>query len=390
MIRVVNARVILPDRELAQGSVTVDEDRIIAIDGTGSAHCQDIDCGGHWLLPGLIDLHCDAVEKEVAPRPSVLFPLPFAITQSDRKNALAGITTPFHAISFANDELGIRNNTTAAHAARTIHHHRGLVDNRVHCRYEITDAEGLEPLLALINEGAMDLLSFMDHTPGQGQFKSLDAYERYMMGAYKVSRDEARAAAQAKSVGAADALPRVEALAAAARNKGIPLASHDDDTPERVRTMQTLGGVMSEFPINLATAQAAHAAGLMTILGSPNVVRGGSQSGSMRALDAILDGCCDCLCADYHPATLLQAVMMLPQLGDISAVQAAALATVNPARAAGLSDRGEITVGKRADLILARFADGVATTQSTMVAGRLVLQAHAREHSASARACATA
>jgi len=380
MIRIVNVRAVLPDQVVNQASVTVADGRIVGIDDVAPVDCPELDGGGAWLLPGLIDLHCDAVEKEVAPRPSVLFPLTFAIAQCDRKNALAGITTPYHAISFANDELGIRNNHTAAQAARTIRAHRGLVDNRVHCRYEITDAEGLDPLLGLIHDGIMDLFSFMDHTPGQGQFKSLDAYERYMMGAYKISREEARASAEAKQAGAGDAAVRVERLAAAARDHGVPLASHDDDTPERIATMVALGGVMSEFPINLPTARAAHAAGLSTILGAPNVVRGGSQSGSMRALDAILDGCCDCLCADYHPATLLQAIMMLPELGDISPARAVALATANPARAARLDDRGTIEVGKRADLILVRrHGDGTALVETTIVNGRIVFSVSGRQ-----------
>jgi len=138
--------------------------------------------------------------------------------------------------------------------------------------------------------------------------------------------------------------------------------------------------VMSEFPINLPTARGARAAGLSTILGAPNVVRGGSQSGSMRALDAILDGCCDCLCADYHPATLLQAIMMLPELGDISPARAVALATANPARAARLDDRGTIEVGKRADLILVRrHGDGTALVETTIVNGRIVFSVSGRQ-----------
>ena len=374
MIRFVNAHVVLPGESIANGSVTIDDDRIAAIDAAAGAGCQDIDCGGAWLLPGLIDLHCDAIEKEVAPRPKVLFPYPFAIAQIDRRNAMAGITTPFHALSFANDELGMRNNATAAAVCRAVKQHRGLVDHRVHCRYEITDVEGLDPLLGLIEDGTMDLLSIMDHTPGQGQFRTLDAYEHYVMGAYQVSRAEARALADAKIAGGADAAARVERLTATARQRGIALASHDDDSPERIETMVALGSSMSEFPIDLATARAAHEAGLATILGAPNVVRGGSQSGNMRALDAILDGCCDCLCADYHPASLLQAVFLLGDLAGLQPWQAAALVTANPARAAGLTDRGRIAVGLRADLVVARMQGGVATAEVTCVAGRSVLR----------------
>jgi alpha-D-ribose 1-methylphosphonate 5-triphosphate diphosphatase len=384
MIRFVHAHVILPDQDLKDASVLVEDGIITAIDGTNPIHCHEIDCEGAWLLPGLIDLHCDAIEKEVAPRPSVLFPFGFAIAQVDRRNAVAGITTPFHALSFSDDELGIRNNNTAAEVCRAVHAHRGLVDNRVHCRYEITDEAGLDPLLSLIEDGTMDLLSFMDHTPGQGQFRTLESYERYMMGAYKISQEEARSVADAKLHGAVNAANRVERLAHAAREHGISLASHDDDSADRIATMQALGSSMSEFPINLETARAAHQSGLLTILGSPNVVRGGSQSGNMRALDAIIDGCCDCLCADYHPATLIQAVLMLPSIANISPSRAIAMATANPAKAAGLTDRGRIAVGLRADLIAARLDQGTALVETTMVAGRVVMQASRHQAAAAA------
>lgn len=368
----VHAHLVLPDRELADAALVVEDGVIAAISPERGGAAPEFDCGGAFVVPGLVDLHCDAVEKELAPRPKAVFPLPFALAQIDRRNALAGITTPFHAISFAHDEFGVRDPALATTLARELRTVRGLVDNRVHCRYEITDAVSHAPLLALVETGAMDLLSLMDHTPGQGQFKTLEAYERYMVGTYAMTADSVASQVAAKRAAQSSAGDRVAALVDAAQAHGIPLASHDDDTPERIQALVGMGARLSEFPINLPTCAAAHGAGLATIMGAPNVLRGRSQSGSMRALDGILAGVVDCLCADYHPAAMMEAAFRLPALAGLPLPEAIRLVTANPARAAGLSDRGEIAVGRRADLVLVRRRPEHVDVAATLVAGRVV------------------
>jgi alpha-D-ribose 1-methylphosphonate 5-triphosphate diphosphatase len=373
-----HAHLVLPDRELRDAALLIEDGLIAAIAPESGGAAPEFDCAGATVIPGLVDLHCDALEKEIAPRPKVLFPMPFAVAQIDRRNAMAGITTPFHAISFAHDEFGVRDPAIAAETVRALRAHRGMVDNRVHCRYEITDASSHAPLVELVREGAMDLLSLMDHTPGQGQFKSLDAYERYMVGAYQVSVAQAQSMANAKLAARTGAAERVHELVELARAAGIPLASHDDDSVERIAALTAMGARMSEFPINLETATAAHRAGLATILGAPNVLRGKSQSGSMRALDGITAGVADCLCSDYHPATLIEALFRLPELAGLPLHAAVRIGSANPARAAGLADRGEIAVGRRADLVAVRRAPEVVTVEATLVRGRVVLDARSR------------
>ncbi|MDX3987381.1 alpha-D-ribose 1-methylphosphonate 5-triphosphate diphosphatase [Achromobacter sp. LC458] len=373
-----HARVIMPDRVLENSAVLIDDGRIVAIEPDGARADRVVDLQGQTLMPGLIDLHCDAIEKEAEPRSRVLFPFDFAVAQVDRRNAAAGITTPFHALSFANNEWGVRNNQTAAQVVRAVHAFRphSLVDNRVHCRYEVTDPTSVDVLRALMDEGAVDLLSVMDHSPGQGQFKTLESYLQYMMGNHAMSREQAEEAAHAKTRAKDGAVTRVQALLAHAHALGIATASHDDDSVQRIATMRNLGVSMSEFPITLDTARAAVSCGLPTILGAPNVLRGQSQSGSMRAIDAIRAGVASCLCSDYQPSTLIAAAFAVAAQTDLSWPQAIALVTANPADACGLADRGRIAVGQRADLVAVAQVGALPLISHTWSAGRLVFSTH--------------
>lgn len=371
------ARVVLRDAVLENAAVLVEDGIIAAINPESGNGAQAIDLRGKTLIPGMIDLHCDALEKEVEPRPNVHFPLDFACAQADKRNAAAGVTTVFHALSFANEELGVRNNAFAASVARAVHawNPHGLVDNRVHCRYEVTDPTAPEVLLELMATDEMHLLSVMDHSPGQGQFKDIAAYRDYLARSYKKSEAELDTLVENKLAQADGAMTRIRLLIEAARGKGIHVASHDDDTPEKVETLHSLGVGISEFPINLESARAARSRGMSTVFGAPNILRGKSQSGAVKALDAVMAGVADCLCADYHPAALIVAVFCLPELAGISLADAVRLVSINPARAAGLTDRGEIVAGQRADLVSVAHVNGLVQASSVFSAGKLVFEA---------------
>lgn len=366
-----HARVILREETLAHSAVLIEDGHIVAIEPDGAHGACEIDLGGCMLMPGMIDLHCDALEKEVEPRPNVHFPLDFAAAQADRRNAAAGVTTIFHAVSFANAELGVRNNAFAAEVARAVHawQPHALVDNRVHARWEITDPTAQDVLESLLVSDELHLLSFMDHTPGQGQFKDIDAYRSYLSRTYKKNATELDAILDAKLAAAEGAIQRMQSLAAIAHQCGVSIASHDDDSPQKIDVMKALGAAISEFPINLETARAAKANGVYTLFGAPNVLRGKSQSGSMRAVDAVAAGVADCLCGDYSPAALLPAVMKLPELLGLPLHDAVRLVTANPACAAGLADRGEIAADKRADLIAVKHAGGLPHVDQVWVKG---------------------
>lgn len=376
-IYLTGARVVLRDEVLEDAALLIEDGQIAAINPASGNGAQAFDLRGKTLMPGMIDMHCDALEKEVEPRPNVHFPLDFACAQADKRNAAAGVTTVFHALSFANEELGVRNNAFAASVARAVHawNPHGLVDNRVHCRYEVTDPTAPEVLLELMAADEMHLLSVMDHSPGQGQFKDIAAYRDYLARSYKKSAAELDAIVENKLAQADGAMTRIRRLIDAAKQKGIHIASHDDDTPEKVETLHSLGVGISEFPINLESAIAARSRGMSTVFGAPNILRGKSQSGAIKALDAVQAGVADCLCADYHPAALIVAVFRLPELAGISLADAVRLVSSNPAKAAGLSDRGEVAVGKRADLVAVAQVNGLVQASSVFSGGKLVYEA---------------
>ncbi|MCL2655889.1 MAG: alpha-D-ribose 1-methylphosphonate 5-triphosphate diphosphatase [Betaproteobacteria bacterium] len=373
-----HATVIFADAVARDVGVLIENDRIAALDPAASGAARIIDLRGRLLMPGLVDLHCDALEKEVEPRPGVHFPLDFACAQADKRNASAGITTVYHALSFANHELGVRNNAFAAEIARAVHawQPHALIDNRVHARYEVTDETAPAVLAGLIEDGHAHLLSFMDHSPGQGQFRDVEAYRDYLARTYKMDGEALKQILERKADAAPGVMARMETLAQLAREHGIAIASHDDDTPAKVASVNALGAAISEFPINLETATAARQQGLATLFGAPNILRGKSQAGNMRALDAVKAGLADCLCGDYSPSALLPSIMRLPEQAGISLPAAVALVTRNPARAAGLADRGEIAVGQRADLIAVKDLGGLPQVERVWSSGKPALSAH--------------
>ncbi|MEY3122167.1 MAG: hypothetical protein RI993_992 [Pseudomonadota bacterium] len=221
-----NARLVLTDRVVEHASLLIEDGLIASIEPIDPVRVQDahvMDMGNRYLLPGMIDLHADALEKDIEPRPNVHFPLDYAIAQADKRNAAAGITTVFHSLSFANAELGLRNNTMAAEIVRAIHafNGKGLVDNRVHTRYEITDPTALPVLQELLDEDSVHLLSIMDHTPGQGQFKDMRAYHDYLQKSYQKTEAETQAIIDAKLVQAEAAQIRVKQLIGHAHRKRV-------------------------------------------------------------------------------------------------------------------------------------------------------------------------
>ena len=372
-----HATVVLANELRSNLTVLIEGDRIAALDPDQTAGAVEIDLDGQILMPGMIDLHCDALEKEVEPRPGVTFPLDLACAQADRRNAAAGITTVFHALSFANREFGVRNNNVAAQIGRAIHawQPHALIDNKFHARFEVNDPTAQPILSDLFDEGMIELISFMDHSPGQGQFRDVESFRRYIANVYKADDAVLDAIIEQKTKGATGATARMQQLAAKARTCNVAIASHDDDTEAKIAIVGELGATISEFPINLETALVARTRGMSTLFGAPNILRGKSQSGNMRALDAVTAGVADCLCSDYSPVSLLPAVMKLPELAEISLSRAIGLVTRNPARAAGLHDRGEIAPGKRADLVAVQRVGNLPHPGQVWSRGRLVLAA---------------
>ncbi|MEA3545203.1 MAG: phosphonate metabolism protein PhnM [Thermodesulfobacteriota bacterium] len=376
---IINARVVLPDTLLEDATVTIENGLISNISqGEAAANANCIDAMGQYLIPGFIDLHCDAVEKGIEPRPQTFFPADVALSELDKNLAGCGVTTMYHSLSFAEQEIGIRANQMASSVLRKINEMQSnfRVKTRVHTRFEITDKKAVPILKELIEENQVNLFSFMDHSPGQGQFKTINSFKNYYGSVYKKSDAELDELIEKKlQARQGTAQQDIDELLNLCREKQIAIASHDDDSPEKISWLKDQDIGLSEFPVNMETAKAASEQGVQTLLGSPNVFRGASQSKNLNAREAIAAGYGDILCSDYSPMTLLHAVFTLVSLGLKTLPEAVRMTSLNPARAVGIDRQtGSIEIGKAADLVLVGNGGHFPRIQRTFVNGREVFR----------------
>lgn len=371
-------RIVLPDRVIANGALCIEDGGISEISETPVAGAA-LEGQGLLLMPGFVDMHGDMIEREVEPRPNVKMPMELGLRDLDRKLKVSGVTTGYAAVSF-NPKSTYGHLRSYDHSQAMLRALKGMrgalkVDHKVHARFEVTFPGALEVVEELISEGTVDLVSLTDHTPGQGQYRDLERLKARTAAERGLSDEEAAQAVQARiderRQATGDMAATLEAISGTCRRHGIALASHDDDTAEKVALMVSLGAAISEFPVTEEAARAARAAGLMTAMGAPNALRGESYSGNLSARAAHKAGLLDILAADYHPSAILPAVLVLAAQDPDGLAGATRLATANPARALGLSDRGEIALGKRADLVIADDA-GVGHVRMTFSAGRKV------------------
>jgi Metal-dependent hydrolase involved in phosphonate metabolism len=376
---------------VVKGAVAVEDGRIAAVleREDEAARWREmrpeaavVDARGKYVLPGLIDIHCDAIEKEVQPRPGTLFPLELALLEFERKLPLHGITTMYHSLSLGVG-LSLRGDHLLTGMVDCIHRFakaRSMVRNRIHLRFEVSHHPGLPIVERYLEEGRIHYLSFMDHSPGQGQYRAPGSFERYVMKNQGVTAAEVQEIVddlmKRRQQVDGDRLKRLGRLAAA---KGIAVASHDDDSPEKVEESRSCGATVSEFPINLATARHAAGLGMRVCVGAPNVVRGGSHDHNLRAIDAIEEGSAHILCSDYHPSSLLAAVFKLAESGAAGLPEAVGMASLRPAEAMGTAgELGSIEPGKAADLILVDRYEGMPWVTDAFVGGSHVFSAAAR------------
>jgi alpha-D-ribose 1-methylphosphonate 5-triphosphate diphosphatase len=371
-----NARLVLAD-EVVHGSVCVRDGRIAAVAAGGSSVPGAIDLDGDHLLPGLVEIHTDNLERHVMPRPKVFFPMQGAVQAHDAEIAGAGITTVFDAIGVgdpygegfrARDQsalLEVLDRLEAAHALRA--------DHLIHVRCELPAPNAKALFESFVGHRRLKLISLMDHTPGQRQWSDIEHARTYYTGKKGWTDAQFDAEVQlAPERQARYAAPHRAWFAAFARSHGIALATHDDTTLEHVNEARALGAAMSEFPTTLEAARHAKAQGLATVAGAPNVVRGGSHSGNVSALALAREGVLDALSSDYVPASLLQAAWLLQRDAGFTLSAAVNVVSLHPARACGLHDRGEIAEGQRGDLVRVREVDGQPAVREVYALGRRV------------------
>lgn len=370
-----NARIVLADQVL-EGAVEISGGVITDI---GAASKRGTDLDGDYLIPGLVELHTDHLETHYAPRPKVRWHPVAAVQAHDAQIAASGITTVFDAIRVGIDEhadMGMDELRILADAITAgVDAGRLRADHLIHLRCEVSAPDCLESFEKIMDHPLVRLASLMDHAPGQRQFASPDAYKVYYQGKLKMS-DAALAEFIARRSFESDTYSdkHRKALAALSAERNIALASHDDATSAHVDEALELGIRIAEFPTTLEAAKASHDAGMAILMGGPNVVRGGSHSGNVSARDLAAAGLLDILSSDYIPFSMLQsAFCLVEEVPGISLPEAISFVTKRPADAAGLDDRGEIAVGKRADLVHLRIEEGIPIVQTVWREGRRVI-----------------
>lgn len=373
-----NARVITADRAF-YGTMVVRGDRIAVVDEGRRAVAGAVDLEGDHLLPGLVELHTDNLEKHFAPRPGVRWPSLGAVVAHDAQIAAAGITTVFDALCLGDVFYGsarieglddMRRGIRDARAAGVL-----KAEHRLHLRCELSFAHVLELFETLMDEPLVGLVSIMDHTPGQRQFTDVAKYRLYYMKKYNMSDSEFEnfLAARRSDSAKYSAVHRKEILDRAhARN--LILASHDDATVEHVIESADGGMTIAEFPTTIAAARASRERGLAILMGAPNLVLGGSQSGNIAARDLAAGKLLDIVSSDYVPASLVQAAFALADADvGIDLPVAVRMVSRNPALLMGLDDRGEIAAGKRADFARVRLAESLPVVREVWRAGQRIV-----------------
>jgi alpha-D-ribose 1-methylphosphonate 5-triphosphate diphosphatase len=373
---IANTQIVTPAGVRENASLRVEDGIITRIADGDLNGTRVIDGAGNFLFPGFIDIHSDAIEKGIEPRPNTFFPVDIAVYELDKKIASCGITTMYHSLSFAELEVGLRNNSTAAGIIRKINKlsHKLKVNTRIHARFEITDLGAVPFLQGLIRDELVQLFSFMDHSPGQGQFRDILAFKSYYGPVYAKSDAEMDDIIERKLEAKKNHTPAIIAeMIATCREHNIPIASHDDDSREKIHWLKEMDIGMTEFPVNIEAIRTARELEVNVCLGSPNVVRGQSQAKNLNAREAISWGFGDILCSDYSPMTMLHAVLTLERLGILPLHEAINMVSLNPARAVGIADHtGSLQEGKAADMVVVDHSDDFPRVLKTFVGGREV------------------
>jgi alpha-D-ribose 1-methylphosphonate 5-triphosphate diphosphatase len=369
-----NARIVTAG-ETFLGTVRVQGDAVRCVDTGASALPAAEDWEGDWLLPGLVELHTDNLEKHLVPRPGVLWNAISATVTHDAQCAAAGITTVLDSIVIGDmDNGGTRSQTyrasiAALHACRREDLMR--VEHLLHLRCEVSAPDIVENFERHAEDPLVELVSVMDHTPGQRQWRDLAKHRLYTERNGSLRDGEYEELVRERTHKQAQFAARHRArVVAGCHARQIPLASHDDTEVEHVQLACEEKVAISEFPTTVRAAEAARRAGLAIVMGAPNLVKGGSHSGNVSAGELARRDLLDILSSDYVPSSLLHSAFLLRDQAGWSLPRAVATVTRNPARAVGLEDRGEIAPGRRADFIRVREVGGMPIVRGAWCRGR--------------------
>jgi len=380
-----NGQLITEDRILQNQAVVIENDLIKAIipeeDIAEFTDYTLIDAQGGYISPGFVDIHSDYIEGIISPRPTSLMDFNMGIREAERILVSHGITTMFHSLSIYKDDgfshKPIRNPENVNRlidAINDTHTSQHLIRNRMHARFEIDNIEAVDQFIQNIEEEKVHLISFMDHTPGQGQYRNLEIYRDTLKGFRNMSNEEANVLIAESITKEKITLEQIKEIAQIALENNIAIASHDDDEIEKLSLVKSYGTTISEFPTTIEVARKAKELGLWTIAGAPNVLLGGSHSGNLSASEAIQEQTIDILCSDYYPASLLHSLFKLSDEFGQDLHQMFQLVTLNPAKAVKIDDEvGSIKEGKKADIIIIeKMDDGFPVVTASIVDGKLI------------------
>ncbi|CAH0124786.1 Alpha-D-ribose 1-methylphosphonate 5-triphosphate diphosphatase [Peribacillus sp. Bi96] len=391
MLLIKNGKIITEDSILMDHDLLIKDDRISRIAPVGeietSPEMEVLDALGGYVTPGFIDLHSDYIEHMTAPRPTSLMNFHLSLRETEKELITHGITTMFHSLSlYKSTEYAYKPIREPENVRKLIdlidqtHKMKHLVRHRFHARYEIDNLEDIDSLKEYVSEKKVHLVSFMDHTPGQGQYRHLEIYRNTLRGYNDYSDEAIDVMIRTHQVKEKLTIERMKEIALLARENNIAVASHDDDSIEKLELVHSFGTSISEFPITLEIARKAHDMGMYTIAGAPNVLLGGSHSGNLSASEAIQDGSIDILCSDYYPAALLHSMFELVENHGMDLVDMFKLVTINPAKAVKMEDEiGSIHEGKKADiLIIEKISGDFPVITTVIVDGKLIQKTNYR------------
>jgi alpha-D-ribose 1-methylphosphonate 5-triphosphate diphosphatase len=357
-----NVRAVADGRIIESATVASEDGRIVGVEENRS-YAAAIDGRGAFCLPGLIDSHCDALEREVSPRPTVSFDVEFALRSLEARFLGAGITTACHGVSFTGDGDRMRSPEMAASLVSAIAARRAAgarMDHRVLFRVPARSAgsvdRAIESLPGGQPAGDVPLVSFEDHTPGQGQYRNIEMYKAAIPAEQQASIGDLDAEIARRMAEADSMLPTREATLTRIRDLAASGAArvlaHDCVGTDEVEQARRWGAAVAEFPVTVEAARAARDQQMPVVVGAPNVLLGGSHSGNASAEELIALGYCTAMASDYAPSTLLAAAFDLARRGIVEFPAAVALITTGPAEAVGLPDHGRLAPGNVADLVL--------------------------------------
>ncbi len=347
--------VLTPAGWLQDATVLIEDGIFVRVDQTEKpSGYVAIDANGLYLLPGIVDIHGDAFERMICPRPGVSFPLEMAILENDRTLLSAGITTFFYSITDS-FEPGLRSRDTVRQIMRVVlDEPLGLqVDSRIHVRHEQANTDHYDELEQWLDTGKIQLLSLNNHLPPATDDETLLRWTKGLRQRIKLSDAEIRALIEAAMARQEEGFHQLEQLVTKAHRVGVPVASHDDETEADVVVSQRRGVAIAEFPASIPLAAKSRDYGAAVLMGAPNLVRGGSHVGYMGVAEAAKAGVLDCLCSDYHYPSLFHAPFKLSEMNLMPFEDAWKTVSTYPAKAAGIVDRkGSIAPGLDADFLL--------------------------------------